>query len=99
MTGLAEGIPAGHEHAGARQPRNQLAAVEGGVGGPQEVGLAVGDLEASLAQGGGQRDALGADQSYALGQQLRAAAQRLQRPGLGDLGDAEVGRELGQQVL
>ena len=29
---------------------------------------------------------------------LRAAAQRLQRAGLGDLGDAEVGLELGEQL-
>ena len=39
------------------------------------------------------------DQPDALGEQLRAAAQRLQGPRLGDLGDAEVGLELGEQVL
>ena len=96
---LAEGVAAGHEHAGARQARDQLAAVDARVGDPQEVRLAVGHLEVALAQRGGQRDALGGDQAHALGDELRAAAQRLQRARLGDLGDAEVGRELGEQLL
>ena len=81
------------------QTRDQLAAVERGVGGPEEVGLAVGHVEVALAQRGGQRDALSGDQVGALGEHLRAAAQRLQGTGLGDLGDAEVGCELGEQVL
>ncbi len=36
---------------------------------------------------------------HAAGDDLRAAAQRLQRTGLGDLRDAQVGLQLGQQLL
>ncbi len=39
---LAERVAGGHEHARPRQARGQLGAGERGVGGPQEVGLAVG---------------------------------------------------------
>ena len=77
MTGLAEGGPAGDEHAGARQARGQLAAVDGGVGGPQEVGLAVGDLEVALAQRGGQRarsSVIARTRSASSSEQLRSAS-------------------------
>ena len=58
VPGLAERVAGRHEHAGPRQARGQLAAVDGGMGGPHEVGLAVGHLEAALAQGGAQARAL-----------------------------------------
>ena len=96
---IAEGVAAGNEHAGAGQARDELAAVDARVRDPQEVRLAVGHLEVALAQRDGQRDTLDGDLAHALGDELRAALQRLQCARLGDLGDAEVGRELGEQLL
>ena len=98
MPRLAERVAGGDEDARPRESRGQLAAVDGGVGGPQEVGLAVGDLEAAAAQLGAHARALLRDPLHPLLDQLRAAGQRLQRTGLRDLGDAEVGLELGEQV-
>ena len=51
--GLAERRAGGDEDAGAGQARGELAAVDRGMGGPDEVGLAVGHVEAALAQRGG----------------------------------------------
>ena len=98
MLGLAEGVAGGDQHAGLGEAGGELAALDRGVGGPDEVGLAVGDIEAALAQPGGQARALGGDRADAPLDQLGAAVQRLQRAGLGDLGDAEVGLELGEQL-
>ena len=82
MTRLAQRGSGGHEYAGAGKARRQLIALEGRVGGPKEVGLALRNVEVALAQRGGETRALLADHTNAPVQQVRAAAQRLQRSGL-----------------
>jgi len=66
---------------------------------PHEVRLTVGDLESAFAQAGDQHRTLAADVLHAILEQLAAGAQRLERPGLGDLGNSEVRVELGEQRL
>ena len=100
MTGLAERRPPATSTPARARRADELAALQRRMGGPDEVRLAVGHLEPALAQGVGHaRRARAQIVRRALGDELGAAAQRLQRPGLGDLGDAEVGRQLGQQLL
>ena len=82
VLGLAERVAVGDEHARLREARGELAAAEVGVGGPHEVRLAVGDVEAALAQPGGQARALLADRLHVAVEQLAStcAAPRARPP-------------------
>ena len=99
MAGLAESITGRDQHPSARQAVGKLSPLERGMRGPQEVGLRVADLKAPLTQGSGQAWTLLADRLDPLCDQLRAGAQSLKSAPLGDLGDAEVGCELSEQLL
>src|ERR1700730_14032027 len=97
--GLSQRRPVGHQHTGAGQARRELASLEGRVGRPQEVGLAVAQLKTAFAQSGCQARPLLLDGLDAALQQLRAAVKRLEGARLRYLRDPEIGLELGKQVL
>ena len=67
MTRLAERLTSRYEDARAGEAGGQLAAVEGGVGDPDEAGLAVGHLVASLPEGEDQAGALRGEELCAAG--------------------------------
>jgi hypothetical protein len=86
------------DHAVALEARGELGAVDAGEAHPQDVGLAVGDLEPVGAQLRGHplaqlADLLGAPADLALD-----GAQRLERALLREVVDAEVGLEAAQQL-
>ena len=96
--GLAERVAGGDEHARAREARRELGAGSVGCAAHTKFAWLSVTSKPTLAQRRGQRGRSSRIVCTRRVDQLRAAAQRLERAGLRDLGDAEVGLELGQQL-
>ncbi len=99
MAGRAERAAGLHDHAVQLEPARELRAVHPARAHPQDVGLARLDLDRAVAQRLDEPVTLQAGDGDPAGDARTRRAQRLERAGLGQLVDAEVGLELLEQRL
>ena len=96
---VAQRAAGGDDDPVALEAAGQLAAVDPLRAQPQHVGLAGRDVQPEVAHGGGQPRALGGHHRRAARHHAAGVAQRLQRAGLGELVEPELGLELLEQRL